>query len=674
MASLITHYEVYSGGANNVTLTTPSFTPSNGEIIIVKLNTWDTANGMSAPTGGSQTYQAAPGAVAPGGFNGWVGIWVATISGSPGSMTVSSAPATAGNTEHAMVVERWSNAKLAASPVNTNGTGVNSLPQLALTTTATNSVISWVISDAQSIDPSTRAYLLSGVEDGLFDGHVGANGVFYFAYSGSGAVTSAGSYTYGLSAPGGEIWVMAGVEILDNSLPAGATANPWGQPGPGRLSPTGQWAQFPYPSDTAATVTATATLSGAGSITALATQAAPATLAGAGSASALATQGAVATLAGAGSSVAAVTQSALATLAGVGSDAATVVQGVVATTAGAGSVTGLVVEVVSSGLAGSGTISAPATQGGSGTLGGTGALAAPDAVEQVITTLGGLGSLSATAVIQPTAALVGAGTVNALVVEQAIVQVAGVGAVDALVTEIVIATAVGVGTLTAASGGVVLGTAALAATGSANATVVQLSAGAFLGIGTLSGFAVQQVAADALNGVGGIGTTVSQSVTTTLVGVGSLSATTAPSQILYPPFGAPVLKWAMAISTALARRFAPPSTKWVFGEVLVGTTNQQIPAVSTEYVRVEVAATANGAAVDPTADTVQFAFLSSYAEPASGDWKSGSWDSENGRYYAQCLVGPSGTVTLAKGPWFVWVKVTASPEAPVRQVGQLQIT
>lgn len=224
--SLITHYEVYSAGADTTTLTTPAFTPSNGEVLVVKLATWDTANGMAAPTGGSQTYQPTPGAVAPGGFNGWVGIWVTTVSGSPGSMTVSSAPATGTASRHTMVVERWSSAQLAATPASSNGTGNQTLPSLSLTTTGANSVISWAISDAQSSNPATRAYLLSGVEDGLFDGHVAADGVFYFAYSGSSAVTSSGSYTYGMTAPS-QIWVMAGVEI---QAAAGGASSPTPSP------------------------------------------------------------------------------------------------------------------------------------------------------------------------------------------------------------------------------------------------------------------------------------------------------------------------------------------------------------------------------------------------------------------------------------------------------------
>src|SRR3982751_3255969 len=82
---------VTSSAVNSNTLTSSSFPPANGEVIGVKLATGDTTVSMGAPTGGSQTYTSRV-TVAPGGFRGWVGLYSATISGSPGSMTVSSTP------------------------------------------------------------------------------------------------------------------------------------------------------------------------------------------------------------------------------------------------------------------------------------------------------------------------------------------------------------------------------------------------------------------------------------------------------------------------------------------------------------------------------------------------------------------------------------------------------
>lgn len=101
----------------------------------------------------------------------------------------------------------------------------------------------------------------------------------------------------------------------------------------------------------------------------------------------------------------------------------------------------------------------------------------------------------------------------------------------------------------------------------------------------------------------------------------------------------------------------------------------EIAASSVEYVRVPVSATASGSAVDPTADTVQMAFLATAAAPASGDWKTASWETDAtttpDTYYARCLVGSA--VTLTAGTYTVWVKVTDSPETPVKRAGLLRV-
>lgn len=102
-----------------------------------------------------------------------------------------------------------------------------------------------------------------------------------------------------------------------------------------------------------------------------------------------------------------------------------------------------------------------------------------------------------------------------------------------------------------------------------------------------------------------------------------------------------------------------------------------LSSLSKEYVRVGVAAKEAGVAVNPTADVVQMAFVAPGAEPAGGDWQTASWETDQSTepdsYFARCLVGP-GAVVLAEGTWAVWLKVTDSPEVPVREVGRLIIT
>lgn len=204
--TLVNSYLVILSPQGTSALTTTSFTPSNGEVLVVKLSTWDTAIAMGAPTGGSQTYTSRV-INAPGGFNQWCGIYTAVVSGSPGSMTVSSTPAA--STRASMLVERWSGAQLAGSPV-TATSATTGAASGSITPSAGTSVISWVAGDAQSVDPATRAYLGSGTDEGVRDDHVGSNGVDYYGWQAS---TGTGSQSYGLSAPTGMTYVTAAIEV-----------------------------------------------------------------------------------------------------------------------------------------------------------------------------------------------------------------------------------------------------------------------------------------------------------------------------------------------------------------------------------------------------------------------------------------------------------------------------
>jgi hypothetical protein len=182
---------VSSGAVNSSAVVTGSFTPANGEIVVIKVATSDSTISMGTPTGGSQTYTSRV-ASTSGGFRPWVGIYTTVISGSPGSMTISSTPT--GVCRHAMLVERWTSAQLAATPVTNSAQGGTGAASSTLTTSAANSVLSWVSADAQSLDPAARAYLGSATDEGVDDAHGSADGVIYF---GSQSVASAGSTSYG---------------------------------------------------------------------------------------------------------------------------------------------------------------------------------------------------------------------------------------------------------------------------------------------------------------------------------------------------------------------------------------------------------------------------------------------------------------------------------------------
>ena len=111
----------------------------------------------------------------------------------------------------------------------------------------------------------------------------------------------------------------------------------------------------------------------------------------------------------------------------------------------------------------------------------------------------------------------------------------------------------------------------------------------------------------------------------------------------------------------------------------MGVSTIGINHLSTEYVLVPVAATKSGAIFNPTADTVQFAFMPQPTQvPQVSDWVSGSWDTVSGNpiypYNAKCLIGPSGVITLGIGTYIIYVKITDSPEVPVLVAGQLQVS
>lgn len=104
-----------------------------------------------------------------------------------------------------------------------------------------------------------------------------------------------------------------------------------------------------------------------------------------------------------------------------------------------------------------------------------------------------------------------------------------------------------------------------------------------------------------------------------------------------------------------------------------------VSSTATTYIRVPVYADNGGVQVDPTAYSVNMAFIPviSNSAPGLSDWKTGSWTTTaQGGYVAQCLVGPSGgTISLTAGTTYnVWIQILANPETFTANTGQLQIT
>ena len=112
-----------------------------------------------------------------------------------------------------------------------------------------------------------------------------------------------------------------------------------------------------------------------------------------------------------------------------------------------------------------------------------------------------------------------------------------------------------------------------------------------------------------------------------------------------------------------------------------------IAAVSLEYVNITWTSELAGTVTDPTGQSagsallvVQFAFPVSSGNPLApaepAGWYAGSWldGTTSTGYIAQCLAGPSGTVTLTAGTVYdVWSQVQGTPEVPKKFAGQLAV-
>lgn len=101
-------------------------------------------------------------------------------------------------------------------------------------------------------------------------------------------------------------------------------------------------------------------------------------------------------------------------------------------------------------------------------------------------------------------------------------------------------------------------------------------------------------------------------------------------------------------------------------------------STSLEYVRVPISAFASGIAVDPTGDTVQMTAEQVSDAAGIAGWHSASWETDTtttpDTYYAKFLIGPGSSIgALTAGLYNVFVKISDSPETPVKQAGVIKV-
>lgn len=111
------------------------------------------------------------------------------------------------------------------------------------------------------------------------------------------------------------------------------------------------------------------------------------------------------------------------------------------------------------------------------------------------------------------------------------------------------------------------------------------------------------------------------------------------------------------------------------------TSTVERPSASREFLLVPIAAEEAGDRIDISGLPVEMAFTAEHdTEPTVGDWFDAEWEPGGpvrGFYRARLLVGGIGTgatAELTDGGHYVWVRVTDSPEAAVRQVGHLLLS
>jgi hypothetical protein len=207
---------VFGDTSATTSLTTASFTPPSGSILLAKVWAADGGMTVSTPTATGITFTSRWNI---GSNNSTTRLAGFTGTGAAGSaVTVTATFGGLGNAR-ALLVEVWTGAQLAASPaVHTlDGTGGTAASD-SLTTVANNSVVSAMVGDWSAIDGTSRTYRSSATETAY---HTVTGG--YTLYGMYQAAATAGAQTYGLTAPTG---MKSSTAVIELQSSGGAPAIP----------------------------------------------------------------------------------------------------------------------------------------------------------------------------------------------------------------------------------------------------------------------------------------------------------------------------------------------------------------------------------------------------------------------------------------------------------------
>lgn len=206
LPQLVASYPASSGSNGTGTLTTATFTPAAGEILVVKATSGDQPCAVGAVSGGGLTWTLQISLSA--GSNDPVKVWTATAPASPSAMAVSVTFSGTGNSR-SVIVERWGNAVLAASPAVGASQGNTSALQ-TVNTVGGASIVTWVDSDWNVAGGSSPSVAYRGAGAVSIATHLLGGCNVYYAYQ---PAPTPGSQTFGLSSPTGQKASLVGIEI-----------------------------------------------------------------------------------------------------------------------------------------------------------------------------------------------------------------------------------------------------------------------------------------------------------------------------------------------------------------------------------------------------------------------------------------------------------------------------
>ncbi len=197
----------YTPSAIASSITTPSFSPAAGELIVVKCVVADFAQPLNAPADSASALTFTQ-RLHTDQQSLISDIWTAPVVTAPGPITITITDGSA-SALLKMAVERWTGAKLAASPVVDDENGSGGTPGGTITTTKASSVVTWLLGARGATPTAWITTSATPAVEAISNIPLDAYSHLYQP------APSAGAQSYGVSAPasGFTSWHISAMEI-----------------------------------------------------------------------------------------------------------------------------------------------------------------------------------------------------------------------------------------------------------------------------------------------------------------------------------------------------------------------------------------------------------------------------------------------------------------------------